>query len=190
MLIELANATGLTVAEEGVIDECCASVRTLLAEGTPAEIRDASAELNGLYGLYNNQFGDAAQDAHMLVATDTELGRRCAALVEEHLRSLGFTTVFCYIPEGLTAADTASFEKGSKALIHECARLLRLCQMACVTGAPPDLEGHTVLKEDGELVESLFPVWHGHGPFFGDAAQGQKEQLYKGLIGRQGTACL
>jgi hypothetical protein len=116
-LIERANASELSSEDEGILEQLLTRVESTLNSGDIALIRRKSAELNGLYALYEDQIERAKQDIHSLVATDTALGRRCAALVEAHLQQLGLS-VFSYVPKGLTAANTAAFEAGSKALIH------------------------------------------------------------------------
>lgn len=46
-----------------------------------AQIRRASAELNGIYGIYDNNLTQEKQDLHYLVATDTAQGQITAEIV-------------------------------------------------------------------------------------------------------------
>lgn len=92
------------------------------------KIRASSAELNGIYGLYNKDLSQGQQDLHFLIATDTLQGRITAAVVEDFLRSQGLTAS-CFIPTGLCTATTQSFSEGIDELIvwlKETVKPLRL----------------------------------------------------------------
>lgn len=119
-LIDLANATTLTLDDEGFIDVLSKRVIDTLDIGNISLIRRKSAELNGIFAIYENQLPVSSPDIHVLVTTDTYLGRHCATLVEGYLRSRGLS-VITYIPVGLTTADTHAFETGVKDLIYWCA---------------------------------------------------------------------
>jgi len=119
-LIDLANATTLTPEDEGFINALSERVTETLDRGNIALIRRKSAELNGIFAIYENQQPVGSPDMHVLVATDTYLGRRCATLVERYLQSRGLS-VITYIPASLTTADTHAFETGIKELIYWCA---------------------------------------------------------------------
>jgi putative CRISPR-associated protein (TIGR02619 family) len=89
---------------------------SVLANAAIAKIRDSSAELNGIYGLYNEDLRQGQQDLHFLIATDTYQGQTTAAVVEEFLRSRGLTAS-SYTPAGLSTATTETFAEGIDALI-------------------------------------------------------------------------
>ena len=78
--------------------------------------RRASAELNGIYGIYEGTLPENSIDQHYLICTDTAQGQTTGDLIAEFLRSQGFT-VSVEIQEGLSTKDTESFTKGSKELI-------------------------------------------------------------------------
>lgn len=84
-----------------------------LNSGDIGEIREASAELNGIYGLYQNQLEQGTDDVHLLVATDTEQGRSSAELVESFLRNQGVLQTSTYIPEQLSTASSDAFLHGT-----------------------------------------------------------------------------
>lgn len=91
----------------------------VLGSGDVKKIRRSSAELNGLYGLYEEDLKSGARDMHWLIATDTAQGRAAAEVVEAFLRGMG-TKISVYIPTGLSTANTEIFESGIKYLIEWC----------------------------------------------------------------------
>lgn len=156
-LINLANEATLSPEDEEIVEELATRVEGTLASGDIGLIRRKSAELNGLYALYEDQIERAKQDVHILVATDTALGRRCAALVEAHLRQLG-VGVFDYVPDRLTAANTVAFEAGSKALIHWCAETI----------PPYSEQGYTVVFNLVAAFKALQGYLNTIGMFYAD----------------------
>lgn len=90
--------------------------RAVLAQAEIPKIRLSSAELNGIYGLYNKDLNQGKCDLHFLIATDTLQGQTTAAVVEDFLRSQGLTTS-CFIPRGLSTATTQTFSEGIDELI-------------------------------------------------------------------------
>jgi putative CRISPR-associated protein (TIGR02619 family) len=83
------------------------------------EIRNASAELNGIYGLYGEDLEQGKFDEHLLVTTDTKQGRIAAQLVKEFLDKQGLPKTKIYIPSELSTATTNSFTQGIAKLITE-----------------------------------------------------------------------
>jgi putative CRISPR-associated protein (TIGR02619 family) len=81
------------------------------------KIRRASAELNGLFGIYDNNFSQGKQDVHFLVATDTAQGRITAGLVKDFLQNEGIANTNICIPEGLNTESTIRFSEGIDSLI-------------------------------------------------------------------------
>lgn len=120
MITDLANAPVLAAEERTTIEAIAACVRTTLHAGDIGTIRRKSAELNGIYALYENQISQRTQDMHILIATDTALGKCCAELVQEHLQEQHQIPTMTYIPKSLTTSNTTEFETGSKDLIHWC----------------------------------------------------------------------
>lgn len=88
-----------------------------LEKGAVPQIRIASAELNGIYGLYQDNLEQGKQDIHWLIATDTAQGETTAQIVEDYLRSQGLMNVNIYTPLGLSTATTEAFLEGITQLI-------------------------------------------------------------------------
>jgi putative CRISPR-associated protein (TIGR02619 family) len=89
-----------------------------LEQSSTAQIRSASAELNGIYGLYQEQLELSRQDMHWLVATDTAQGKETAEIVESFLQTRGIT-VQIYTPKGLSTTTTRCFSDGIDELLTQ-----------------------------------------------------------------------
>jgi putative CRISPR-associated protein (TIGR02619 family) len=87
-----------------------------LEQGNTKEIRLASAELNGIYGLYGEKLGNGKADMHWLVSTDTAQGLATASIVESFLQSKQLSAQV-FTPCGLSAASTADFSEAIDELI-------------------------------------------------------------------------
>lgn len=96
-----------------------AQAAELLRNGEVQNNRDLSAELNGLYGLYDNQLARGDGDMHYLITTDTVLGRLAAEIVSGYLREQGLH-VDTYYPHGFTSDNPQAFAQGIKQLIAWC----------------------------------------------------------------------
>ena len=81
------------------------------------QIRRASAELNGIYGIYQENLIQGREDYHFLIATDTIQGITTAKIVEAFLRKQDFINTSIYAPIGLSTASTEAFSVGIDALI-------------------------------------------------------------------------
>lgn len=88
----------------------------VLSQSGIAEIRRASAELNGIYGHYENNLSRGKADLHFLIATDTAQGQTTAGVVADFLRSQHLN-VDIYTPSGLSTANTEAFSEGIDDLI-------------------------------------------------------------------------
>jgi len=77
-----------------------------------AVIRSASAELNGIYGLYEENLTRGMFDIHWLVATDTAQGFATANIVQEFLQHNGLNNINIQTPSGLSTASTEAFASG------------------------------------------------------------------------------
>jgi CRISPR/Cas system-associated protein Csm6 len=88
-----------------------------LAKSTISVIRGASAELNGIYGIYQGDLQQGKEDIHFLIATDTTQGVITAKIVEDFLKSKAIANVNPYIPKGLSTASSESFSLGIDDLI-------------------------------------------------------------------------
>ena len=88
----------------------------LLQEDTQLN-RRISAELNGIYGIYNGRLPRNSPDQHYLICTDTAQGQKTGELIQDFLATHKFS-VSIYTPEGLSTKDTATFSAGIKNLIR------------------------------------------------------------------------
>jgi putative CRISPR-associated protein (TIGR02619 family) len=88
-----------------------------LQQGSIQQIRAASAELNGIYGIYQTDLNQGHSDMHWLIATDTAQGKQTAEIVEKFLQDKGLTAQI-YIPKGLSTASTQAFSEGIDALLN------------------------------------------------------------------------
>ncbi|MBD2297918.1 CRISPR-associated protein [Nostoc sp. FACHB-190] len=88
-----------------------------LAGAKTAQIRRASAELNGIYGIYQENLTQGKEDIHFLIATDTIQGITTAKIVAEFLRKQGLNNTSIYSPPGLSTASTEAFSWGIDSLI-------------------------------------------------------------------------
>ena len=78
--------------------------------------RQASAELNGIYGIYDGTLPDNSKDQHYLICTDTAQGQTTGNLIKGFLEGQGFAADI-ETPKRLSAKDTESFTDGIKELI-------------------------------------------------------------------------
>lgn len=122
-LNKLANHSQLTGDDVQLIQQRAEHAAQLLASATVAEIRRASAELNGIFALYNGQLSAAQRDTHILIGTDTALGRTCTTLVKNYLTARGVETREEII-KGLSAASTTAFQEGCRVLTDWCVQTL------------------------------------------------------------------
>lgn len=122
-LREFINAQTLKAEDEAIIEEIVLRAEETLASDDLSLIRRKSAELNGIYAIYENQIAKSKQDIHILVTTDTVLGRRTAELIRSHLQRHGIMSLI-YVPRGLTQKNQTQFDAGIKELIHWCAETI------------------------------------------------------------------
>lgn len=113
-----ANATDAEMPDSvrTIVSILQVRARNALMTSSILEIRRSSAELNGIYGLYQNDLHQGQHDSHFLIATDTFQGRTTAAVVEAFLQS-HCLPVSCYIPPSLSTANSQSFSAGIDDLI-------------------------------------------------------------------------
>ncbi|KAB8331437.1 putative CRISPR-associated protein [Scytonema tolypothrichoides VB-61278] len=99
-----------------IITELEQRAKKKLDEGNTLEIRDTSAELNGIYGLYKEQLSQAYQDIHWLIASDTAQAKVTADLLQLFLKSNGLNTSI-YIPKQLSTNCNEDFANGIDELL-------------------------------------------------------------------------
>jgi putative CRISPR-associated protein (TIGR02619 family) len=124
-LNRLSNAADLSGEPEAAekVDELELRALELLETGDVKTRRLNSAELNGIYGLYENRLSGGGQDVHCLIATDTALGMRSAALIERFLQKEGIN-VTVFAPTGLNTASIEGFSGGMKQLLMWCEKTI------------------------------------------------------------------
>lgn len=88
-----------------------------LKAGKISIIRSASAELNGIYGIYQEDLTQGKEDIHYLIATDTAQGFTTAEIVQTFLQQKGINNISIYTPSGLSTASTTNFSEGIDELI-------------------------------------------------------------------------
>lgn len=115
-----ANAQELPLEVKNMVEQLAARTQAELDSGDVACRRRLSAELNGLYGLYDSQLQRAIGDVHILVTTDTALGIQSSRIIEMFLRRAGMGNVQCWIPRQLSSADNLRFSHGIKDLLRQC----------------------------------------------------------------------
>lgn len=146
-LNQAANEKQLSRDLETLADQLMQRAADRLKQGDVAERRRLSAELNGIYGIYNNNLEAGKADMHHLVATDTALGRKAARVIQDFLRERGLSVDF-YVPEKLSTATPAAFSNGVKALIRWCEETLPgyrdngYCIIFNLTAAFKSLQGY------------------------------------------------
>ena len=122
-LNQAANAQQLSSDLEKFVNNLVQRAKDCLQQGDVAERRRLSAELNGIYGIYNNSLEAGKADMHYLIATDTALGRKAAEVIADFLRNHGLN-VAVDVLEKLSTATPAAFSNGMKALIRWCEETL------------------------------------------------------------------
>ncbi len=99
-----------------VINTLADRALTKLLENDAGANGRISAELNGIYGIYEGTPSNS-RDQHWLITTDTAQGQKTGELIRDFLESQEFT-VSIFTPEGLSTKDTESFTTGTKELIR------------------------------------------------------------------------
>lgn len=102
----------------GIIQVLTDRALSSLKNSQISNIRASSAELNGIYGLYQEQLSQGVQDIHWLITTDTVQGKATAEIVETFLKTQSLNNVNTYVVPGLTTVSTSSFADGIDKLIH------------------------------------------------------------------------
>lgn len=107
----------LSDESKSVIDILVERAEGKLSQTDVPTNRDASAELNGIYGIYDGSLPDRSNDQHYLICTDTAQGQRTGEIIKNFLVNNGFATVNIFTPEKLSTKDTNAFANGTKELI-------------------------------------------------------------------------
>jgi putative CRISPR-associated protein (TIGR02619 family) len=113
---------------EQIISELKERAEKELYSDDTDKIRQASAELNGIYGLYNEQIEQGIPDMHLLITTDTAQGRVAAEIVESFLKTKGLTNTTTHVPPGLSTASSDIFVEGMAKLIPSMQKIIKDCK--------------------------------------------------------------
>lgn len=128
LLIKHANATDEASLPSDVIrhiEDCEAELCMQFANLSLGEARQRSAELNGLLADAKSAPADALRGTqHILVTTDTALGKRAGETLEALLTSVGATVLVVHTPPRLRTDQTANFQQGIRKLVAWCAETL------------------------------------------------------------------
>ncbi|MTJ07804.1 CRISPR-associated protein [Anabaena sp. UHCC 0204] len=89
------------------------------------EIREMSAELNGIYGLYDEKIEDGRYDTHILITTDTAQGKATSQILGAFLKSKGIEATFPLIQPELSISSTAVFTETMAKLIPNMLETLK-----------------------------------------------------------------
>ncbi len=117
------NANQLTEDMLKKVQELSQRSTITLAQNNIPQNRKLSAELNGLYGIYNNQITTAQRDMFFLIGTDTEIGKKAIEIIHKFLKEQGLT-VEIFIPSQLSSANKKTFSHGIKDLIRWCEEVI------------------------------------------------------------------
>ena len=118
ILRDSANLTQDELENEAqiVIEELAGRALEKLLENDVTTNRRISAELNGIYGIYDGRLPANSPDLHYLICTDTAQGQTTGTLIADFLRDQGFTARV-ETPQELSTKDTEAFTTGTKELI-------------------------------------------------------------------------
>jgi putative CRISPR-associated protein (TIGR02619 family) len=102
-----------TLAERALQKLCKNDIRTN---------RQISAELNGIYGIYNGKLPEDSPDEHYLICSDTAQGQKTGELIQvflsQYFHKNEEPNVKIVTPNQLSTKDTESFTIGIKELIQ------------------------------------------------------------------------
>jgi putative CRISPR-associated protein (TIGR02619 family) len=131
-LQQTANYTDNEIQDDPEIKQIISELKERaeqeLSSNYTDKIRKASAELNGIYGLYNEQIEQGIPDMHLLVTTDTAQGRVAAEVVESFLKSKGLTNISTHAQSGLSTASSDIFVEGMAKLIPSMQEIIKKCK--------------------------------------------------------------
>ncbi len=121
LLYRYANASESQTLPEVklLIQSLSEQVKNSLPQAQPAALRKASAELNGILGLYQGTLPANSGDTHWLIATDTYQGQVAASIARDFLKQ-HFHNTQIFTPAGLSTRDKATFMEGIKELLQWC----------------------------------------------------------------------
>ncbi|GGA44782.1 hypothetical protein [Okeania sp. KiyG1] len=120
-LRDTANSTENEIGEDvqDIIFKMERRAKKILTGGNTLEIKEASAELNGIYELYDRNLEAGKEDIHWLIATDTAQGRKTAEIVKDFLIEKGITNTQIFPESGskFSTKHTDVFSQGIARII-------------------------------------------------------------------------
>lgn len=101
---------------KGLIGSLVPIIKNKLRESNINEIRRISAELNGIYGFYNNDLNNRKNDIHFLISTNTYQGLKSAEVVCDYLKT---KNIICdiFTPHNLSTKNKENFSEGIKDIL-------------------------------------------------------------------------
>ena len=121
LLYKNSNFNELECPDEikALIDKLFSDIVSKLDNLDNHSIRRMSAELNGIYGIYNEELQNNELDIHYLISTDTYQGFKSAEVIKDYLQKKGFAADI-YSPQNLSTKSKESFSAGVKELLKWC----------------------------------------------------------------------
>lgn len=95
------------------------SAQEYFEQNDKIELKKLSAELNSLLTYYKDRIDANPRDVHVLVATDTFLGKKSAEMLENYLEKY-FESVYLIVPQKLSTKTKANFDAGVRDLLKWC----------------------------------------------------------------------
>ncbi|GGA44765.1 putative CRISPR-associated protein [Okeania sp. KiyG1] len=121
-LRDTANSTENEIGEDvqDIIFKMERRAKKILTGGNILEIQEASAELNGIYELYDRNLEEGKEDIHWLIATNTYQGRKTAKIVRDFLVKQGITKTHIFPESGsnFSTKNTYVFSQGIAKIIR------------------------------------------------------------------------
>lgn len=91
-------------------------ISSLIATADQVKLKLLSAELNSINSFYEIH-PPTNDDIHILIATDTYLAQLASEIIQDYLKSKGYTCWY-YCAPGLNTKSKKDFDEGIKALLH------------------------------------------------------------------------
>src|SRR5699024_8945392 len=88
-----------------------------------ADLKNMSAELNGIISIYRDNLNEGKKDDHLLIATDTYQGQLTANLLKDFLEPY-VNGVVVMEPERLNTKSKKHFRSGIRDLLNRCEKIL------------------------------------------------------------------
>jgi len=111
------NETDLSPDDLAFIESLSKNIKEGFAHKTLDEIKKSSAELHALISYYHGNFSKATSDHHILICTDTYLGKLTADLVKDWLRTQNHYAVTIERRKDLQTENIDSFHVALSELV-------------------------------------------------------------------------